>query len=489
MIFIGREKFKHMLFASAFFLVQNMAFATDLVEVYYEALENDPTFKKAYTTFMAESQSIPQALAALLPQLSLDAMSTRTYTEALAGKNLDVNKTYNQNKFIVNASQSLFNMKLWSLLEQSRANVRASLANFNDQAQNLILRTSQAYFDILLAQDNLQTLETQLKAQKRQLLQTQERFNVGLDPVTTVLQAKAAYDQIYALLFGARNNLLIAQQNLAKLTGQTYDSIAPLKSKSISLVYPEPRKPEAWVSTSLKQNYKLNAAKFYLEASRQNIKLQASGHLPFFTLFGNFTQTDNNVPSTGPAPPFANTFFNDIFVPQRTRNGNFGVQASLPLFQGGLVVAKTKEAEFQFQSYSNQLEYVKRDVIVNTQITFSNTINLIEKIKADRQTLISERASLESIEAQYQAGTRTLTDVLFAQQQYVQTKLQYNSDQYSLITQLLQLKYLAGSLNIKDLEEINSWLRTHQLYQMSPKSAAIFDFIRHHRPTTAPISS
>lgn len=190
-----------------------------MVEVYYEALENDPTFKKAYTTFMAESQSIPQALAALLPQLSLDAMSTRTYTEALAGKNLDVNKTYNQNKFIVNASQSLFNMKLWSLLEQSRANVRASLANFNDQAQNLILRTSQAYFDILLAQDNLQTLETQLKAQKRQLLQTQERFNVGLDPVTTVLQAKAAYDQIYALLFGARNNLLIAQQNLAKLTG------------------------------------------------------------------------------------------------------------------------------------------------------------------------------------------------------------------------------------------------------------------------------
>lgn len=489
MTFIGRVKFKQMLCASAVFLFQSVALATDLVEVYYEALENDPLFKKAYTTFMAESQSIPQAMSALLPQLSLDAMSTRTYTEVLSGPSLDVNKTYGQNKFIVNASQSIFNMKLWSLLEQSRANVRASLANFNDQAQTLILRTSQAYFDILLAQDNLHTIETQLKAQKRQLLQTQERFNVGLDPITTVLQAKAAYDQIYALLFGARNNLIIAQQNLAKLTGQTYDSIAPLRRKSISLVYPEPRKPEAWVSTSLKQNYKLNAAKFYLEASRQNIKLQASGHLPFFTLFGNFTQVDNNVIPTGPVRPLANNFFNDIFVPQRTRAGNFGVQASLPIFQGGLVVAKTKEAEFEFQSYSNQLEYVKRDVIVNTQITFSNTINLIEKIKADRQTLISEKASLESIAAQYQAGTRTITDVLFAQQQFVQTQLQYNNDQYSLITQLLQLKYLAGSLNIKDLEEINSWLRTRQLHQLSPKSAAIFDFIRSHRPSTMPLTS
>jgi outer membrane protein len=484
MRFHARIKLKQTLLATAFFIVQNACFATDLLEVYYEALENDPTFKKAYTAFMAESQSIPQAMAALLPQLSIEGLSTRTYTEVMAGANLDVNKTYGQTKFIVNASQSIFNMKLWSLLEQSRANVRASLANFNDQAQNLILRTSQSYFDILLAQDNLHTLEVQLKAQKRQLKQAQERFNVGLDPVTTVLQAKASYDQVYALLFGAKNNLIIAQQNLAKLTGQTYDSIAPLKQKSISLVYPEPSKPEAWITTSLKQNYKLNAAKYYLEASRQNIKLQASGHLPYFTLFGNFSQANNHIPSTGAAPPYANTFFNDIFVPQMQRNGNFGVQANLPIFQGGLVVAKTKEAEFQFQNYSNQLEYVKRDVVVNTQITFSNTINLIEKIKADRQTLISEKASLESIEAQYQAGTRTITDVLFAQQQYVQTQLQYNNDQYSLITQLLQLKYLAGSLNVKDLEEINSWLRTHQLYQLSPKSAAIFDFMRsHHAPS------
>ncbi len=489
MRFHARIKLKQMLIATAFFIVQNASFATDLLEVYYEALENDPIFKKAYTAFMAESQSIPQAMAALLPQLSIEGLSTRTYTEVLAGANLDVNKTYGQTKFIVNASQSIFNMKLWSLLEQSRANVRASLANFNDQAQNLILRTSQSYFDILLAQDNLHTLEVQLKAQKRQLKQAQERFNVGLDPVTTVLQAKASYDQVYALLFGARNNLIIAQQNLAKLTGQTYDSIAPLKHKSISLVYPEPKKPEAWITTSLKQNYKLNAAKYYLEASRQNIKFQASGHLPYFTLFGNFSQANNHLPNTGAQPPYANTFFNDIFVPQMQRNGNFGVQANLPIFQGGLVVAKTKEAEFQFQNYSNQLEYVKRDVIVNTQITFSNTINLIEKIKADRQTLISEKASLESIEAQYQAGTRTITDVLFSQQQYVQTQLQYNNDQYSLITQLLQLKYLAGSLNIKDLEEINSWLRTHQIYQLSPKSAAIFDFMRSHHAQPSMLTS
>lgn len=98
-----------------------------MLEVYYEALENDPTFKRAYSIFMAESTSIPQALAALLPQLTTDALIARTYTEVMAGPALDVNRTYSQNRLNVYATQTLFNMKSWSLLEQARANVRLHL--------------------------------------------------------------------------------------------------------------------------------------------------------------------------------------------------------------------------------------------------------------------------------------------------------------------------------------------------------------------------
>lgn len=459
------------------------AISSDLLEVYYEALESDPAFKSAYSQFMAESQAIPTAAAALLPQLTASGLVGRVYTEVMAGPTLDVNRTYSQNQVTAQASQTLFNLKLWSLLEQARANVRAALANFNDNTQNLMLRTSKAYFDVLLAQDNLTNANALRTANKRQLQQAEQRFNVGLDPITTVYQAKAAYDQSCATVIAAQNNIITAQQNLAKITNHQYQKIAPLKNKKIPLIYPEPMNPETWVTTSLKQNYKLTAAKFYLEASRQNIKMQFSGHLPSFNLYGNFSEIHNLVstlPVTTSPVTNVNQFFNNIFVPQMQRNANAGFNMSLPIFQGGLVVSKTKEAEFQFQNYSNQLESVKRDLIANTQITFHTIASGIEKVKADRQSLESQRVSLQSIQEQYQVGTKTITDVLYAQQQYFQTQLQYTSDQYSLIIQILQLKYLAGNLNVKDLEEINSWLATKQIVGLSPQSKKILDTLLHH---------
>lgn len=473
-----------------FLTLNHQANSSDLLEVYYEALESDPAFKSAYSQFMAESQAIPTAAAALLPQLTASGLIGRVYTEVMAGSNLDVNRTYSQNQITAQASQTLFNLKLWSLLEQARANVRAALANFNDNTQNLMLRTSKAYFDVLLAQDNLTSANALRTANKRQLQQTEQRFNVGLDPITTVYQAKAAYDQSCATVIAAENNIITAKQNLAKLTNHEYQSIAPLKNKRIPLVYPEPMNPETWVTTSLKQNYKLTAAKFYLEASRQNIKMQFSGHIPSFNLYGNFSEIHNLVsPSTVTTSPITNVnqFFNNIFVPQMQRNANAGFNMTLPIFQGGLVVSKTKEAEFQFQNYSNQLESVKRDLIANTQITYHAIASGIEKVKADRQSLESQRVSLESIQEQYQVGTKTITDVLYAQQQYFQTQLQYTNDQYSLIIQILQLKYLAGNLNVRDLEEINSWLATQRIKGLSPESKKILDTILHH-PIQAPKS-
>ena len=128
-------------------------------------------------------------MAALLPQLTLNALGASTYTKVKSGQVLDVNRSYAQGQIGAQATQALFNMKSWSLLEQARANVRAALANFNDSAQNLILRAAQSYFNVLLAQDNLNTVQVQRQSYKRQLQQAQDRFNVGLEPITTVYQA------------------------------------------------------------------------------------------------------------------------------------------------------------------------------------------------------------------------------------------------------------------------------------------------------------
>lgn len=462
-------------------LISCVVKATDLLETYYEALDNDPIFKSAYSQFLADSQSISNAWSTMLPQLTVNALFNRVYTEVLAGVNIDVNRTYSQSQFNFQASQTIFNYKLWSLLEQARVNVRASLANFNDNAQNLMLRSSKMYFDILLAEDNLHTAEVQRNANKRQLEQAQERFNVGLDPITTIYQAKAAYNQSIALVVSAQNNVIGAKQNLSKLTNHTYNAIAALKNREIPLVYPEPMNPETWVSTSLKQNYKLIASQYYLEASRQNIKVQFSSHLPYFNLYSQGIETHNDVAAlnTQVKTNSVDQLFNQIFVPQLQRNAVVGVSVSLPVFQGGLAVSKTKEAEFQFMNMSNQLENVRREVIANTNITYYSITTGIEKVKADRATLSSQRVSLDSIQEQYQVGTKTITDVLFAQQQYYQTQFQYNADQYNLITQILQLKYLAGSLDVRDLQEINTWLATSQIKGLSPDAQKVLDTLLH----------
>ena len=462
-------------------LASAVVHATDLLETYYEALDNDPVFKSAYSQFLADSQSISNAWSSMLPQLTVNALFNRVYTEVQAGLNINVNRTYNQKQFNFQASQTIFNYKLWSMLEQARVNVRASLANFNDNAQNLMLRSAKMYFDILLAEDDLHTSEVQRHANQRQLEQAQERFNVGLDPITTIYQAKAAYNQSVALVVSAQNNLIAAKQNLAKLTSHTYDAIAPLKNSEIPLVHPEPMNPETWVSTSLKQNYKLIASQYYLEASRQNIKVQFSSHLPYFNIYGQGVETHNLVSgiNTQVKTISADQLFNQIFVPELQRNAVVGFNVSLPVFQGGLAVSKTREAEFQFMNMSNQLENVRRELIANTNITYYTITSGIEKVKADRATLASQQISLDSIQEQHQVGTKTITDVLFAQQQYYQTQLQYHADQYNLITQILQLKYLAGSLDVRDLEEINSWLATSRIRGLSPNAQKVLHTLLH----------
>ena len=142
---------------------------------------------------------------------------------------------------------------------------------------------------------------------------------------------------------------------------------------------------------------------------------------------------------------------------------------NFPVFQGGLVASQTRQAQYNFQTSSEQMEQVYRDVVVNSRIAFNTITDGISKVKADRQTVISQQNSLESVQAQYQVGTRTMTDVVNAQQHLFQAQEQLAQDQYNLINGLLNLKFLAGTLNVNDLEEINSWLATNRVDGMAPQ--------------------
>lgn len=435
--------------------VSTHVFATDLMDIYQQALENDTIFKEAYDTYMSSTEAIPQARAALYPQVGLGSQAGRNYQDAVAGA-FSANQYYGSYLWQVNASQALFNYQAWAKVAQAKASVKAAQATFNDAAQNLILRTAKAYFDVLFAKDTLDFAEAKKRANKKQYDQATQRFQVGLDAITSVYEAKAAYDQSIATVIAARNNQINQSENLRKLTNHVYETLAPLKDSKIPLVKPEPNDVNQWIDTGLKQNYKLYAAKYNLEVAKDNVKAISAGNWPVFSLQSNASQVHNNASG------------NTVFIPSKQTQANIAIAMNFPVFQGGLVQAQTRQAQYGFQSTSEKLEQTYRDVVVNSRIAFNTITDGISKVKADRQTVISVQNSLQSTEAQFEVGTRTMVDVVNAQQRLFEAQEQLARDQYDLINSILTLKYLAGTLNVNDLEQINSWLATTRVNGFSP---------------------
>jgi outer membrane protein len=438
--------------------LSHLSHATDLMDVYQDALANDNIFKAAFSTYMATTEAVPQAQSALLPQVTLNGQVGKAHDELNAGI-FNINSTYGYKQWQVNASQAIFNYQAWKSVAQAKNNVKAAQAKFNSAAQDLMLRVTSFYLDALLAQDTLNFEEAKKRANKKQLDQASERFKVGLDAITSVYEAQAAYDQSIADVIAAKNNLINRNEDLRKLTNHVYEQLAPLRDSKIPLLRPEPQNVDEWVNTGLKQNYPLLAAKYSLEAARENIKVKSSGNWPVFSVQGNSTRIEN----TGGT----NTFL----IPDNSSSSQILLAVNFPIYQGGLVASQTRQAKYNYQTSNEQLEQAYREVVVNSRIAYNTIIDGISKVKADRQTIVSRVNQVDSTSAQFEVGTRTMVDVTNAQQRLFEAQEQLASDQYRFIKAELQLKNLAGTLSANDLEEVNSWLATTRLNHYAPTHA------------------
>ena len=449
-------------------------FAADLLDVYLQALDNDPIFKAAYSLFMSDSQNVPRARAPLLPQLTVNALTSVNHQNVNAGLLISqddalrsggaldevafiIDESYRTMTWQFSASQAIFNFKAWAEVQEAKASVKAANAIFNDAAQDLLLRVTAAYLNVLFSYDTLAFTEAKKRANKRQFEQATQRFNVGLDAITSVYDAQAAYDKAVAQAIEAENNVTNTGEELRKLTNHVYNHLAPLRDQKIPLIRPEPDNVDDWVATGLKQNYKLFAAKYRMEEKREKIKTKAAGNWPILAVKGSMVRTRNEAQSA------------NFFIPATQQISSLALTLDYPIIQGGLVLAETKQAQFDFQSASQELEQAYRDVMVNSRVTFNTINNGISKIKADRKTLFTQTASLESTEAGFFVGTRNMVDVVGSQERLFLAQQELASDQYGVINVILKLKYVAGTLSVADLEEINSWLSTERIDSRPPK--------------------
>ena len=428
-----------------FFAHFTPTFAADLIDIYKAALNSDPTYQAAVSTRLSQREAIPQSVAALLPNISAQANVSNNYQNIIQspspGQPNGISNFQSQG-YTISIRQPLINVNDWLVVKQANSTGKQADLTLAAAAQDLIFRVATAYFNVLSAQDTLRLTQAEKAADSKQLNQAQKKVQVGLDALTSVYEAKAAYDKSVATEISAENTLRNYQEALRQLTGQTYSSIKAF-TKSIPLQNPQPGNIERWINAATQNNLKLMAARYGVEVAREKIKMQASGHLPSLSLIGNYGKTDtfNNVPS-----------------PLNKNGGTVGLELDIPLFAGGAVSSKTRQAQYDFQTASANLDNTYRLLIINTRQKYNDVLADISKIKAEQQAIKSAQLSLDSTEESYKAGTRTVVDVLIAQQNLYDAKRTAASDQYNYLLDTLLLKQAAGSLKPDDLVQINQWL-------------------------------
>lgn len=427
--------------------VVSIAYATNLLEVYELGLASDPLLQEAIARHRSVGEGIPQARSGLLPSLLGSGLATKINTRyansPIPGEPLG-SFSGNNAFYSLTLRQPIFNYTAWAQLKFAKANVKQSEAAYFSAVQDLMRRTADAYFQVLFATDALRLTQSQLNANKRHLEEAEHRFEVGLVAITDVYEAKSGYDTVVAREIEAKNNLLNKEEELRRITGQFLPSLAPLKN-GVPLVKPLPERADDWVSAATKQNYTLIAAKFGAEAAKENIAVQRSEHLPRLNAIGSYNDAWNDSQNI-------NAY--------RTGVAMGGVELNFPIYQGGFVSSKTRQAHYDHQGSLARYENAYRQTVVTTRQAFNSVILGISKIRADRQAVLSAKKQLESIEAQYKVGTRTLVNVLDAQREYISRQIILAQDQYEYLNATLQLKQAAGTLSVADLVRVNELLKT-----------------------------
>ncbi|EKD73899.1 MAG: hypothetical protein ACD_45C00151G0003 [uncultured bacterium] len=424
--------------------------AADLMDVFRQALVSDPTYQQAISQRLSTREGVPISLAGLLPSASITGQGPNI-TRIAASGSASTNTTTTQRGYNVtlNLSQTVFDFSQFAGLASANALAKGADATLSAATQNLMIRVTSAYFNILKDQDNLVYIKSTRTAYAKQLEQVTQQYRVGLKTVTDVYTARASYETSVANYIAAEATLATDKENLRAITGILYPFLARLRD-NFPLLKPQPANIDNWVRTAGKQNWSIKTAQYSANSYRDIIKQQWGGHLPTLNIQGSY---ENN---------YYNSSNGSILVSgngsSRTQTTLATLNLNIPLVQGGLVVAETNQAKYNYEVAIQQLELQLRSTFTQTRQNYLNVVAGISKIAADKQSIKSNISSLHGMEAEYRVGTEILVNVLNQQQNVYQAQQQYASDRYAYVNNLLALKQAAGTLSQQDLEAINSWL-------------------------------
>ena len=409
--------------------------AETLSDIYKIAVKNDPVILAAKANYNADKETLKQGRAVLLPQLAGSANKL----EPQDPTSTNPDKT----TYSASLSQSLFNVPAWFQFKSAKNMDQVAEATFAANQQDLIIRVSEAYFNVLRAYENKQTREAELSAISRQLEQTQERFEVGLLPITDVYEIQAIFDEATANNLEASGALDIAFEKLQSLTGQSHDELSGLKDSFIA-TSPDPIDVESWVEFSLANNFTLKASQLAHQAANATATAAKAQHLPKITISTDYRKIDQQ--------PV------DNFYGEMSEQTSVNLNLTMPIFSGGLTSSQARQSSFKAKAAKHNFIAAKRNTIQAARSTHQQVMTNIARVKARTQATKSAESALKATQAGYEVGTRNIVDVLLAQRTVFQAKRNFAGARYDYILSMLRLKQVAGQLSPEDVFEINNWL-------------------------------
>ena len=437
-----------------------------LIDALGLAQEHDATFRIARERFDVARAAVPVARSALLPQAGLQAEYGRFFdlgddegddpattgvgvggegTDAGAGVDVGVlpltNEDYDEAQLSANVSQALFDRA--SSLSLRRARLETDIAETQLLAahEQLVVRVASAYFDVLRAASNLEFRESDLDAIRRQLQQSERRYEVGDIAITDVVEARARRDLAEAAEIAARNQVSDAREALSEITGldgEAFD-LARLDD-DFTLLRPDPDEIEAWVERALLDNAELIAAAGTAESASAAVGVTRAERYPTVSVGGSVVALDSDGPRGD----------SDV--------GNLAITGTLPLLSGGRVTAQIAQARAQARLAEEQRVDTERRVVRGTRNAYRGVIASIAQVRALRQALASTRQASRATEAGFQAGTRTSVEVLESLRDLFSAQADYASARYDYIVGTLALEQTAGTLDSEDVRRVGGWL-------------------------------
>ena len=416
--------------------------ADSLLQMYESARAYDATWQSAKAQYDANLFRAEQAKAGILPSANLAVGASRSNFD---NNNPQVNRSYGTQNATVSASQPLYRPANFATYEQGKRQVELAQGVLAAASQDLIIRVSQAYFDVLAAQDTLAFVQAQKTAVAEQLASAKRNFEVGTSTITDTREAQARYDLVIAQEIAAENDLRVKRLALDTLVGKVDAQPNPLPVP-LTVPAPQPADVNAWVQQAEASSPSILQARTNLEIAQLETEKAKAGHKPTLDLTASYNVTRN---------PNGNTV---SALNSRSGLGTVGLAFNLPLFAGFATQNRIRETLSLEEKGQADLEATRRAVAQATRSAYFGVVSGAGQVKALEAAESSSQSALDANRLGYQVGVRINIDVLNSQSQLFQTKRDLAQARYNVLLGLLKLRQANGTLSPEDLQKLNTML-------------------------------